>query len=385
MALATTSGIDHLLSSAVERGDTPGIAAVAADAGGVVYAGAAGSRGSEPMTVDTVVWIASMTKVVVAVAALQQVERGALSLDAPLADVLPELAEPKVLTGFDDEGRPQLRPATTPVSLRHALSHTAGWAYDFWNADVTRYHEVAGVPNIIACRNVTLANPLVSDPGTKWEYGPNIDWAGKAVEAVTGQNLEEYLREHVFAPLGMGDSGFVIGDRRARLAGMNARLPEGGTAPIEFEVPQGPEFFMGGGGLYSTPEDYLKVLRMLLGRGELDGTRVISEASVAEGMRNQIGDLTVGPIPTVNPSASFDVDLLPTTTKKWGLFGMINVEETPHGRSAGSLFWAGLSNCYYWVDWEKQHTGVLFTQILPFADPKILATFDEFENAVRSL
>lgn len=376
--------VEDLLRAAVDRGDVPGLCAAAADTGGVRYAGAAGSRGAGEMTPDTVMWIASMTKVITSVAALQQVEQGRLDLDAPLSEVLPELADPLVLTGFDDDGTPRTRPARTPVTLRHALSHTAGWGYEFWNADLARYQREQHVPPIIACQDRTLANPLLFEPGTRWEYGTNIDWAGKAVERVSGLDLEHYLAEQLFGPLGMADTGFVIGDRRPRLAGMNARTPDGGTAPLEFEMPQQPQFQMGGGGLYSTPNDYLRFLRMLLGRGELEGRRVLAEKLVEEGMRNQIGRLTVGPIPTVDPAISFDVDLLPGTTKKWGLLGMINMTESPLGRSAGSLFWAGLSNCYYWVDWAKGNTGVLFSQLLPFGDAKVLATFDQFESAVRA-
>jgi len=379
-----TSRVDHMLRTAVDRGDVPGMAAAAADTDGVRYSGAAGSKGNGPMTADTVMWIASMSKVVTSVAALQQVERGALDLDVPLADVLPELAELVVLTGFDDDGTPRTRPARTPVTLRHALSHTAGWGYEFLNADLARYHRERGVPPIIACQDRTLADPLLFEPGTGWEYGTNVDWVGKAVERVTGTDLERYLAEQLFAPLDMVDTGFAIGGRRPRLAGMNARTPDGGTAPMDFEMPQDPEFLMGGGGLYSTPNDYLRFLRMLLGRGELGGTRVLAEELIEQGMRNQIGELTVGRICTVDPTISFDVDLLPGTTKKWGLLGMINVEDTAHGRSAGSLFWAGLSNCYYWVDWSNGDTGVLFSQLLPFADAKVLARFDEFESTVRA-
>ncbi|QKZ17607.1 serine hydrolase domain-containing protein [Streptomyces chartreusis] len=376
--------IDGLLAARVERGDVPGVAALAANAGGVTYRGAFGARrGAEPWTVDTVAWIASMTKVITSVAALQLVERDQLSLDDPLGGLIPQLAEPKVLEGFDTNGRPRLRPAATAVTLRNLLSHTAGYAYHFWNADVKRYQETEGLPGIIECREATLATPLVFDPGTKWEYGTNTEWVGKVVEAVSGQRLEDYLRGHILDPLGMSSTSFVISaDHRTRLAGMTARTPDG-LVPIEFEIPQDPEFQMGGGGMYGSPADFLTFLRMLLGNGTLNGIEILRPDTMAEAARNQIGDLTMGEIKTVDPASSNDIDLMPEVTKKWSLLGMLNVEETKGGRSPGSLFWAGLANCYYWVDWAKGNTGVVFTQILPFGDRIVLDLFEEFENAVR--
>ena len=311
--------------------------------------------------------------------------RGRIELDADLGTVLPALAAPQVLEGFDDNGKPLVRPARGPVTLRQLLSHTAGNGYHFWNANVLKYQEVEGLPGIIECREATLTTPLLFDPGTAWEYGMNLDWVGKAIEAVTGQDLEEYLRGAILDPLGMSATSFRLTPAlRAELAGMNFRTPDG-LVGIEFEMTQEPEFLMGGGAMYGSPADYLTLLRMILGGGEVDGVRILREDTLAEALSNQIGDLTVGAITTVDPGSSNDVEFLPGTTKKWSLLGMLNVEETPDGRSAGSLFWAGLPNAYYWVDRDKGNTGVLFTQILPFGDHAVLDLFDRFENAVRAL
>src|SRR5499427_277023 len=212
---------DEVLADAVAAGDVPGVVAVAAGPDGVVYEGAFGRReagGGPGMTLDTVFWIASMSKAVTTVAAMQQVERGAVSLDEPL----PELEGAQVLEGFDEAGAPRVRPPRRPITLRHLLTHTAGFTYDIWNADMGRYMAHHGIPGIIECRNVTLNTPLVADPGERWEYGISIDWAGKVVERLSGQSLEDYLREHVFGPLGMRDTAFVIGpDQRRRLASMH--------------------------------------------------------------------------------------------------------------------------------------------------------------------
>ncbi len=251
--MAVTTAVDQVLERAVEAGEVPGVVALAAEENGVVYEGAFGKRevatGSE-MTLDTVFWIASMTKAMTCVAAMQLVEQGKLALDEPLGERMSELASPRVLEGFDAAGAPRLRPARRPITLRHLLTHTAGFTYDIWNADMGRYAEYAGLPGIIECKNVSLRAPLMFDPGDRWEYGINVDWVGKTVEMVSGQSLDQYLRDHIFAPLGMTDTGFVLRpDQRSRLASMHARAPDGSLQAIPFEIPQEPEFFMGGGGL----------------------------------------------------------------------------------------------------------------------------------------
>jgi CubicO group peptidase (beta-lactamase class C family) len=335
------------------------------------------------MTVDTVFWIASMTKAITSVAALQQVEKGKLSLDEPLSKVLPQLDDVKVLEGFDAQGAPSLRAPKRPITLRHLLTHTAGFTYDIWSVDMVRYQQHQGVPGIIECRDVTLMTPLLFDPGERWEYGINIDWAGKAVEKVTGQRLEGYFKEHIFGPLGMKDTGFVLGaDQRKRLATMHARTPDGTLAAIEFEMPQDPEFYMGGGGLYSTAPDYLKFLQMLLHGGTFNGARILEADTVADMNRNQIGDIEVTVLKTAIPESSHDAEFFPGMPKRWGLGYMISLEEAHTGRSAGSVAWAGLGNTYFWLDPKHKLAGLLCAQILPFADARVLDAFARFETAI---
>jgi methyl acetate hydrolase len=384
--MAVRTAMDDVLERTVETGRVPGVVAMAADDTGDIYQGAFGKRqagGADDMTVDTVFWIASMTKAVTSVAAMQLVEQGKLDLDAPLGEMLPELATPNVLEGFDASGAPVLRPARRPITLRLLLTHTAGFTYNIWNPEMGRYMEHTGMPGIISCQSVCLQAPLMFDPGERWEYGINIDWAGKAVERVSGLSLNEYLHDHIFEPLGMTDSGFVLGpEQRSRLASMHVRSGDSSFDVIEFEVPQQPEFFMGGGGLYGTGLDYLTFLRALLNGGQLDGARILRPETVAEMNRNQIGDLMVGLMRTADPASSNDAEFFPGMPKKWGLGYMINVDEAPTGRAAGSLAWAGLANTYYWLDPTRRVTGVILTQILPFADPAVLDAFSQFETAV---
>lgn len=385
-AKADTAAIDRALREAAEARRVPGVVALAATERGPVYEGAFGLRrlpDGPAMTADSVFWIASMTKAVTSTAAMQQVEAGKVGLDQPVGGILPELRSPQVLEGFDPSGAPKLRPAKRPITLRHLLTHTAGFSYDVWNADIGRYMKVAGIPGVITCKNDALKTPLVADPGERWEYGINIDWAGKLVERLSSQDLETYFRERIFGPLGMKDTAFKLGpSQRERLVAMHARGPGGTLKPIPFEIPQNPEFHMGGGGLYATGPDYLRFLQVFLHGGSLDGARILKPETVALMEQNQIGELDVRRLDTVAPEASNDAEFFPGMPKKWSLAFLINTEEAPTGRSAGSLAWAGLGNTYFWIDPKRRVTGLILTQLLPFADAEVLDLFARFERGV---
>lgn len=378
--------IDEILRKTSDAKEIPGVVAIAASGNDVLYQGAFGKRDlSKPdaMTLDSVFWIASMTKAVTAAGAMQLVEQGKLSLDAPIGEVLPDLAAPQVLEGFDESGEPKLRPASKPITLRHLMTHTAGFAYNIWNGDCAQYLEKTGTPNIFSCQNVALKTPIMSDPGTRWEYGINVDFVGKAVEAASGKRLDAYLRDHMFAPLGMNDTAFKItDDMRQRLVATHARGEDGSLAPIPFEIEQNPEFHMGGGGLYGTAGDYIKFTQMILNKGRGNGNQVLKPETVALMGQNHIGDLTIGKMTTVAPMYTNDVDLFPDIVKKWGLSFLINNAKTPEGRSAGSLAWAGLANTYFWIDPARDVAGVILMQVLPFVDAKCLEAFAGFERGV---
>src|ERR1700744_3671169 len=378
--------IDQILRQKSDAVEIPGVVAVAASGSEVIYQGAFGKRDlSKPdeMTTDSVFWIASMTKAVTTTAAMQLVEQGKLELDAPIAKLLPDLAAPQVLEGFDAKGEPKLRPAKNPITLRQLMTHTAGFCYDMWNGDMGAYLTKAGIPGIITCQNAALKTPVATDPGPRWEYGTNIDFVGKAVEAASGKRLDAYLRDHMFTPLGMSDTAFKIGDaQRKRLVGMHQRQPDGSLITIPFELEQDPEFHMGGGGLYGTAGDYLKFARMILNKGKGNGNQVLKPETVALMGQNNIGDLTMGKMTSAVAFATNDVDLYPDQVKKWGLSFLINTAKTAEGRSPGSLAWAGLANTYYWIDPARDVAGVILMQLLPFADGKCLEAFAGFERGV---
>jgi methyl acetate hydrolase len=378
--LSTALGqVDQTLRQAVDAQTVPGLVAIGATDKGIVYEGAFGPT----ITADSLFWIASMTKAITATACMQLVEQGKLQLEQPMGTLLPQLASPQVLEGFDANGAPKLRPAKRPITLRHLLTHTAGFTYSVWSENLTRYQKVTGAPDIGTCQNAALNMPLEFDPGDRWEYGINIDWVGKAVEAVSDQSLEVYFREHIFGPLGMTDTGFLISSaQKARLAPMFSRQKDGTLTPLVAGMPQRPEFFMGGGGLFSSPRNYMQFTQMLLHNGTFNGAQVLKPETVALMCQNHIGDLDVTTLKTVKPEMSYDANLFPGMPQKWGLSFDINTQPGPAGRSAGSIAWAGVFNTYFWVDPTKHVTGVIMTQLLPFADGRVLKLLADFENGL---
>ena len=378
--------IDRALVTALADAGIPGAVAMVGDGAGVRYAAAHGRRdlgGNAAMAIDTIFQLASMTKAIVSVAAMQLVEQRRLSLDAPLGELLPELGAAQVLDGFDGDGAPVLRAPARPVTLRHLLTHTSGLGYDFVSADLLRSRGAAGPPPPFTRASIT--GPLLFDPGTRWEYGVGTDWIGIAIEAASGERLDAYIAAHVTAPLGMTDTMFHLdAARQPRLVEMAARGADGGLTgyPVAIGGPPGAELLSGGGGISGTAGDYLRFQRMLLGHGSLDGVRLLAPESVAAMVRNQIGGLRAGAMATTMPQFSLPADIFPGMATQWGLGFAINPEPGPNGRAAGSLAWAGIANTYFWIDPVNDLAAVLLMQLLPFADPGAQAVYGAFERAV---
>jgi len=380
-----TSPIDAVLASAVESGKIPGVIAVAATSDEVFYEGMAGTRDLESgtgMTADTIFQIYSMTKAITSVAVMQLVEQGKVELDRAIGFYVPRFADRQVLVGFDEKGEPILRPAESSPTVRQLLTHTSGYAYEIWNADAARYAASGYVSSILNSGDGFLDAPLMSDPGTKWEYGISTDILGVMVEEISGQSLDDYFREHVLKPLRMTDTYFVVPDEKLpRLATAYSKSEQGELTPIPYSRSSG-DFFSGGGGLKSTAGDYIRFMQAILNDGELDGVRILSAASVDLIAQNHIGDLEAADsVVTSIPYLSNDFNFMPDSADKFGLGFLINTDPVPGGRSAGSLAWAGLYNSYYWIDRNKNICGVLITQILPFYDSDVLALLNEFETA----
>jgi CubicO group peptidase (beta-lactamase class C family) len=307
------------------------------------------------------------------------VEAGKLSLDAPIGDLLPDLAAPLVITGFGDDGAVQTRAALRPITLRHLLTHTSGLGYDFVHADMARARAEPPVPGTMA----SLRTPLLFDPGDAWAYGISTDWVGLAVEAASGERLDAWIAAHVTGPLGMVDSGFGLAACKERLVANMARGTDGALAPFPINIGGGAgEFVSGGGGMVGTAGDYMRFVRMLVNGGSLDGVTILQPATVAEMTRNQIGPLRAGQMATTVPALSTEVDWFPGMTPGWGLGFLINPETGPNGRAARSCAWAGICNTYYWFDPASGQCAVLLMQLLPFGDPGALAVLAAFERAV---
>jgi CubicO group peptidase (beta-lactamase class C family) len=379
-----SSLIDGILTGAVAAGDAPNVVAMAADADGTIYEGAAGPRaagGDDPVSADSVFRIMSMTKIIGTVAALQLVEQGKLDLAGPVADHCPEFADVKVLTGFDGD-TPRYREPASQATVRHLVTHTAGLAYWFWNADIRKWEQVTGTPNVLAGRRVVLTAPMIADPGTIWEYGTNIDWLGQVVERVSGKTLDRYFADHITGPLRMTSTTFKIDEvDRAKLVPIHVKGEDGAWAATEIDMVPDPEYYTAGNGLYSTPRDYLTFQRMLLGGGEVDGVRILREDTVDAAFTNQIGDIEVPErAETADPASSFSFTFGPG--QKWGYGLLLNTVAQPGMRAAGSGAWAGLCNSHYWIDRDSGITAAIYSQSLPFVPPEQIAMYQDFERAL---
>ena len=377
--------IDAVLRRAVEEKRVPAIVAMVARGDAVVYEGAFGKQNAAkgvPIAANSIFQIASMTKPVTSVAVMQLVERGRVKLDEPAGTYLPELSRVEVLEGFDASGKAKLRPPKTPVTVRQLLTHTSGFGYEFLNEKLNRYVASGAVSSMIKGDDGFLKAPLLFDPGTKWEYGISADRLGKLVEKVSGQSLEEYFRQNIFAPLGMNDSFFnVPSDKQARVVTVHQRKEDGSLAenpPPEFKPVQ---FMSGGSGLYSTAGDYLKFTRMLLGGGRLGKTRVLRAETVALMSRNQIGELPLTEMKSLLPQILRNLRI-PGSADKFGLGFAINTQPVEGGRAAGSMAWAGVYNTFFWIDPSRKTTTVLMMQFLPFMDDTAKSVVEEFERAV---
>jgi len=385
--------IDASLRAAVGAQEVPGVVAMAATEHGIFYEGVFGSRrlSSGPakeaaMTRDTVFRIASMVKLITSVAAMRLVEQGKLSLEGPVPEIDPAIADPQVLDGFDAKGAPLLRPPKRPIALRHLLTHTSGFTYRLWDAEAIKY--VNAVEKVPAPERFKLPRtPLMFDPGERWQYGTSIDWVGRIVETISGEPLETHFKKNIFEPLGMNDTTFdITAAQRTREASGHHRQPDGSLKPEPMEPapkPQAaPRHHSGGGGIYSTAPDYLTLIRTLMHGGSFEGARILQPETVALMDQNQIGAVEAGILKTTRPQVSNDVDFFHGISLKWGFGHMINMQPVPEARSAGSLTWAGIYNTYYWIDPKKRVAAVFMTQVLPFADERALRTYRQFERGI---
>lgn len=363
--------IDGLLEQASRTGAVPGVIAFAVGRDGLLYEGAAGRLsvdGDAPARTDTMIRIASMTKAMTSVAALQLVEQGLLELDQTVASVIPAFGETMVLTGFDGD-TPVLRAPASQATIRQLMNHTSGLAYWFLSPEMSRWHEVTGKPNVFSGLRASIELPLIDDPGNRWQYGVNTDWLGLVVETVSGQSLDRYMSDHIFTPLGMTDATFSPSpEQAARMMAVHARTPDGGLAVIPVDLPPAPEWWAGGHGAACTAGDYARFLQALLE----DGGPLLRRASVDLMFTDSLGGIALPDvIRSADPTLSNDIPSLPVP-QGWGLGLHLFLADLEGMRRAGSGDWAGIFNTYFWVDRESGVAGGLLTQVLPFFDAQVV-------------
>jgi CubicO group peptidase (beta-lactamase class C family) len=382
---SAVTALDASLRAAVERKDVPGVVALVTDRDRVLYQSAFGvadvSTG-RPLSADALFRIASMTKAITSVALMQLIEQGRLGLDDPAEKYLPELAGLKVFESFDAAtGAYQLRPASRPATVRHFLTHTSGLAYPFTSATWRDFKPRPG-------ETYPFGGPLLFDPGERWHYSTSTDVVGRLVEVLSGQKLEDYFRQHVFAPLKMDDTSYNVPDSKGpRLVAQQQRAGARMDGDIVLQNPQlgltiaAP---IGGGGLASTASDYGRFVRMLLNGGALDGARVLKAETVALMGQNHIGAVSVPALKSELPRSA-DFTFIADGRDKWGLGFLITADQVAGKRSPGSLSWGGINNTFFWIDPARGIAGVIMMQYLPFADAKALAVYDTFERGAYQL
>jgi CubicO group peptidase (beta-lactamase class C family) len=351
----------------------------------VTFAGASGDAApGTPASPDTVFRIFSMTKAVGSTAAMILIDQGKMDFDTPVQDVLPEFADIQVLEGWDGD-TPRMRAPRVKATARHLATHTSGLEYEFWRAETGEYLGKTKRPSILAGTKDALFYPMMTDPGTRWGYGPSIDWLGLMVEKISGQRIDAFLKANLFEPLGMNDTDVEVRPHmQSRLAGVKARGENGQFGDFPLAPPSNPEVYGMGHCLYSTPQDYMRFLRMFLNKGKLDGKRVMKQASVERMLMNHMGPLKFEKMVTAAPPITADCDPFPGTTKTHSFGFLRNEVDIPGRRRAGSQSWAGVLNTHYWFDMKSNVAGVIMTQTLPFVEPAYMAAYEEFERAAYS-
>ena len=376
----SSENMDRILSDAVAAQDVPFVVAMSANAQGVTYSGSAGQAAAgRAAGEDTVFRIFSATKAVGSLAAMIMIDRGKMSMDTPVADVLPDWNRLRVLDGWDGD-TPLMRAPRTTATMRHLATHRSGLEYEFWCSETARYLEATGHPSILSGTKASLSYPLMYDPGERWGYGPGIDWLGQAVEALDGRRVDRFCREEIFDPLAMDDTLFEPDALADRLATVQARGEDGNFGPFELAPPPSPEVYGMGHCLYSTAPDYVKFLRMILNGGELNGNRILSQGAFAAMLENQMEGKLFERMVTAAPQVTADVVLPEGTTHS---FAAVRSEaDVPGRRKSGTQSWAGVCTTHYWVDRSSDVAGVIFTQSLPFVEEPYMRTYKAFETAV---
>lgn len=366
------------MNEAMKTNDLPAVVAIASNTKNEEVSFAYGKAiwtEESNVTENHVFRLYSMTKLITSVAALQLVERGLIGLDDGLSTILPEMTEIPILS----EG--QLIEPKNSITLRHLLTHTSGFGYG-------------------CCTDLELSQfdyenwkhpdaPRRFESGTQFLYGTSLEWVGKVIEKVTNSTLEDYFRENITEPLKMDRTFFNVPDSLQQYIVSRGHRGADGKQPlaeIEGRVPKKlVKSFSGDDGLWSTPNDYMKVLKCLLNYGTLDGVKILDKKTVLEMTKNQIGDINMDSEGNYyNPEYCCDLNGLATNSSKWGLAWAIDNQEKDYGRKPGTVFWGGMMNTFFYIDYKSGIAACIFTQHIPFNHSETISIFDEFSKSIYS-
>ncbi|GFF92482.1 esterase EstB [Aspergillus udagawae] len=404
--------MDTILSNYYDKTPRPfhaGALTACNDQGDVICSSIQGTQTADPagpaVNEDSIFWVASLTKIVTAVAVMIVVERGLISLDDDVGQVVPELAAPEVLTGFDEDGsvldgdsrclmesplltifllgKPIVYRTEKKLTLRHLLTHTSGFTFSLICQNLQKWAAYHG-RNIDHTQGTyeSITYPLIFEPGEDWRYGPGVDWAGRVVEVLSGKRLEEFIHENICVPLDLQSTTFhpeTLPTFEKRKVEIALRNGDGSLTPIKEIFPLPTPDDLGGGSLYSTPREFTKFLSALLagGRG------VIKPKSVDEIFRPQLPE-------NVRLRLNQQINMPEARAMKWsfttgdqvdfGLAVAVTVGDVPDGRADGTVSWGGHTNTHFWIDRKTGICATSFFQHLPPSDPQVIALRDEFET-----
>lgn len=379
--------LQHWTESQHDAEKLPFIIAGAADKTQLKYLGSAGLKDSNDQSSgvsnDTRVALYSTSKAVTVTLLFQLIERGVIgSIDDPVEKYVSDIKNIKLLKGFDDNDKPILDDVKTKVTLKHLVTHTAGFAYAFFDPLYAKLQDQTGNPNILKADWEHFKTPLVFEPGTRWEYGSNIDWVGKVIMEASGMSLDDFVKKNICEPLQMKTFTYIrTSDQLDNQAKIHFRdLDTGKLKPSEELHPLDPLFQCGGHGLFGTVGDYLKFLQIFLNDGASpDGVQILKPETIRNYFFTDLLDgLTLETLPAAQPYLTNEVAFSPSDS--WTALFAVTKKGLATGRSANSFNWAGLPNLYYWIDPRKGCVGYFATQLFPFFDETALSAFLEFEK-----
>ncbi|KIW17991.1 hypothetical protein PV08_02277 [Exophiala spinifera] len=378
--------MEELFETACSNSDIRGAVLVAASADDTFqYQQAFGRASSESdLTLESTFWIASCSKLVTSIAALQCVEKGLVKLDDDVTSILPEIKDIDILRGFDESlGRPILGKCQNTVTLRGLLTHSTGLGYAFSNPLLIRWrayqNKSTALPASEFEKNYFM--PLLHEPGESWVYGTGIEWAGILIERIVGTNLQSYLQQHVWDPVGVKDMTFHLEQRpdiQARLSCMSVRLSSSKIDwTTERVVPDPIHHELGGVGIYSTALDYLKIMKSILAN---DG-RLLQGQTVDEMFRPQLTSNSAKAlcdlVAAKETSTGFGVPQCVSVDH--GLAGMLILEDIQTGRKSGSMSWGGYPNLKWWIDRKTGLCGLYASQLIPPGDAMSVKMYEIFQ------